>query len=763
MLFLSVFAVFLVAVSSLFVLNNVTTEALTKNARNDLTTQLIDTSENIDTYFGVIESQIKILSQESLWIEAAKEFVPAFQVYNQQRTPIDQQNIKDLSAYYNDDFARIYKDKNDKPMRNADSLLSPLSANAKALQYDFIAGSSFNIGEKDNLARLPNTSDYAKLHGDFHPEARRFLKEFGYYDIFIVDPDSGNIIYSVFKELDFATNLNTGPYANTGISEAFKAANKSTRKNQLFYSQLASYLPSYSATAGFISTPIFDDERKVGVLIFQIPMDRINSILTHDNNWKERGYGDSGETYIVGQDKKLVTESRFFVEDSKAYLDAIRPATPDSAREIELAGTSVGHQIVDSESVNAALKNLKGFEIVNDYRGVSVFSAYQPLMLGNSKYALIAEIDESEALQLASEIGNSLLMSVFVVAIVVLIISILVALFITNKVSKPLNYVGDMCSDLASGKGDLTIRLKESGIAEIDRLLISFNVFIEQVHEIITNIRDDSNSLASSSEELSVVMQETTKNAVEQRNHTSKVSDSIGQLTHSIGEIAETIMESRSQSEDAEQQLGEQLGRTDIAAQKIRNLVTLIRESRDTISSLRTEVSQVTVLLEDINGIADQTNLLALNAAIEAARAGEAGRGFSVVADEVRTLATRSQQTTGQISKIIELMTTASDNSVTVMEDAVVAADQGIELVDTVTDALNNLAKALTDNQQFAQVVSDATQKQTSTSTIVSNSIGTISDMSHDAENGARQSDLAVTELARIAAKTMEMVGRFKV
>lgn len=763
MLFVSVLAIALIAVSSLVVLNNVTTTALTENAREDLSTQLIDTSDAIDTYFGVIESQIKIVSQESSWIAAAKGFAPAFEVYNQQRTPLNQQNISDLASYYKDDFSRIYKDKNDIPLRNPNALLSPLSANAKALQHDFIAASSFDIGEKDNLALLPNTSDYAKLHADFHPEARRFLKEFGYYDIFIVEPQSGNIIYSVFKELDFATNLKTGPYANTGISEAFNEANKATGKNQIFYSRLASYLPSYNATAGFISTPIFDDERKVGILIFQVPMDRVNSVLTHNSNWKDRGYGDSGETYIVGNDNKLVTESRFFLEDPIAYLAAIRPTSPDVAREIELAGTSVGFQAVNSISVNAALKDQSGFEVVKDYRGIRVFSAYKPLMLGNSKYALIAEIDETEALHLASEINKSLLISVFIVAIIVLIISIFIALFITNRVSKPLNYVGDMCNNLASGKGDLTIRLQQCGIPEIDRLLISFNVFIEQVHAIITTVRDDSNSLASSSEELSVIMHQTTKNAVEQRSHTLTVSDSIGELTHSIDEIAQTVIESKNQSEEAEQKLGEQLGRTDIAAQKIRDLVTLIRESRDTISSLRTEVSQVTGLLEDINGIADQTNLLALNAAIEAARAGEAGRGFSVVADEVRTLATRSQQTTGQISKIIELMTKASDNSVKVMEGAVTAADEGIELVDTVTDALNNLAKALTDNQQLAIVVSNATQKQTSTSNIVTKSMNIINTMSHDAENGAIQSDAAVSDLARIAAKTMEIVGRFKV
>ncbi|MGB3727152.1 MAG: methyl-accepting chemotaxis protein, partial [Glaciecola sp.] len=715
----AIFAVLFVAASSLYVLNSVSSKALTANAKNDLTSKLVNTSDAIDTYFQVITSQIKNKAQNEHWIAATENFIPAFSDYSQQRGSVNQNEIKRLSSYYTNDFDNLYQQRNDRPVDNVNALYEALSANTIALQHDFIASSKYEIGNKDGLVRLPNTTRYASVHADFHPLARRFLKDFGYYDIFIVEPDTGHIVYSVFKELDYATSLMTGPYAKTGIGTAFAKANASNEKGAVFFSQLAPYLPSYEAMAGFISTPIYKNDEKVAILIFQIPLDRVNAVLTRNMHWQQQGFGESGETYMVNQDKRLVTESRFFLEDPSGYAEVVGQTMPDVARAVQLANTTVGIQPADTASVNQALSGKNGFAKITDYRGVSVFSAYSTFDLGEYPYALLAEIDEAEALELASSIQTKLLWAICFVALIVLVIAILLAVFLTNKVTQPLNVVGEVCDNLASGTGDLTLQLKPSGIAEIDRLLASFNTFITQVHDIILTIKRDSESLANASEELTAITGETRANVKEQNVQTSRVSKSIDELRESIEGITLTVKINRDQSEEVNHKLSEHLGKTDVAAQKIKELVQLIRESRDTIIALRTEVSEVTGLLEVINAIAEQTNLLALNAAIEAARAGEAGRGFSVVADEVRNLANRSQESTGKISDIIEKMTNSSDKSVDEMESAVSAADQGIELVDTVTEALKNLAIALTENQQLAMVVANATENQTQTSSIV--------------------------------------------
>ncbi|MBF7073244.1 methyl-accepting chemotaxis protein [Glaciecola sp. MH2013] len=749
------------SIAAISVSSSVSNEALTIAAKEKLVSQAVNTKQAVTTYFSTLESQVRIKSQESPIIEASAEFINAFLSYSNQRAALSSAEERALQSYYENDFAQLYEERNGEALAKPLSLVNILSDTSKRLQYDFIAGSSFNIGQKDRLIRLANTSKYAEIHQNNHPDIKRFLEEYGYYDIFIVDT-SGNVVYSVFKELDFATNLQNGPYSQSGIAEAFNKAAMAKKPGEVFHSSISSYLPSYDAYAGFLSSPIFRKGQVIGVLIFQIPLDRINNVLTRDRQWVQQGYGLSGETYLSNSDGVLLTESRFFIEDEKAYLDIIASNSPNEAAAIKRSATSVGNQSVNTISSKAALAGNQGFNKIVDYRDVEVFSAYVPLNFGDETIALMAEIDVAEALAPATTIRNNLFTAVVVVLLIVIVISSVAAYILTQKTTRPLDDVGRMCEDLTSGDGDLTIRLKKCGITEIDDLLMAFNVFIEQVHGIICSVREDSVALSSAAEQLSATTSEGQKITEEQRDRTHSVASAVEELSASIAEIAQTVVVNREQSEHAKEGLRNNLGKTDIAAQNIRHLVSLINESSGVITSLKAEVMEVTTFLEVITSLADQTNLLALNAAIEAARAGEAGRGFSVVADEVRTLATRSQQSTESISKIVDKMTTSSDQSVQSMSVAVSAADKGIDLVDTVTGALTELASALEEFQKLAEIVASATEEQTAASNLVSKSINEISEMAHDIQNGASQSSAAAEELAKIADKANTMVSRFK-
>ncbi|MDT0594689.1 methyl-accepting chemotaxis protein [Glaciecola petra] len=750
--------------AALFVsLNNSLSSSLTEEAQSKLSGKLVNVSNSLSSYFTVVENQLLNQANNSRWVKAAIDFENAFNDYATQRGAINTGELSSLESYYKNDFASLYSQRNGEPVSNINTLIEPLNQNSKALQYDFIAGSDYEIGSKDGLSNLNNGSDYARLHNQFHPDARQFLKDFGYYDIFLVEPASGYITYSVFKELDYATSLKSGPYANSGIGIAFKKALANNAKGTISYSELSPYLPSYNAMAGFISTPIYNGEQLVSVLIFQIPLDRVNNIMTHNQDWENNGYGQSGETYLVNGNKKLVTESRFYLEDANSFTESLRSYRPEQTQKVDMAGTTVGLLEVNTLSVQNALNGNSGFESIVDYRGVDVFSAYGEFALGDTSYALLAEIDAQEALLLVSETKSALVWVLIGVGAVVLAVSLVVAFALVLKFTRPLNQVGAMCEDLSTGDADLTIRLEKCGITEIDKLVIAFNGFIEQVHDIFANIRDDSTSLASTSEELMAVTQSTTANATEQRSETSRVNDSISELATSIDNIAVTVSENQTKSQTVNEGLQEHFDNTKLATQKLTNLVDLIKTTGTTISGLRDEVNNVTVFLDDINSIADQTNLLALNAAIEAARAGDAGRGFSVVADEVRALANRSQETTGKISQIIDVMTGASDRSAEVMNNAVSAADEGIDMVSLITEALESVANVLDENARLGAVVAEVTQSQSHTSKTVTGSIENIRRMAHDAETGAEQSSQAATELARIAAHSMEMINRFKV
>lgn len=755
-------AVLAMAVASLWVADTHSSSALEDAAQQSLKAQNIQTREALERYFSFLETLASSKASEPYVEQAASAFIPAFSQYSSQRGALTSSEDKALVQYYEQDFAGLFTERNNAAPANVTSLYNHLQGSARVLQHDFIAGSRFPIGEKDSLVKLSNTTDYARLHEQYHPVFRQFLQDFGFYDVFIADVKSGNIVYSVFKELDYATSLKSGPYADTAIGEAFRKA-QSLSKGQAVTSEMKSYLPSYDAMAGFIASPIFQDGEVKAVLIFQIPLDKISDILIHQGEWQQRGFGASGETYLVNKEKHLVNESRFFVEDRAGYLSAIERKYPEAAKSVEEAGTSVGIQPVDSIAAKNALAGDEGFLEILDYRDVPVFSYFTPVTIGNHRYALMAEMDVEEALAAATKLKSVLLSSTVVAVIIVAIISLIIVLWIARMIVKPLVDIGNACESLSSGEGDLTIVLPRSNIPEVDRIISPFNIFISQIRDIVSSVKNDAQTLAASSEELSVITDQSAQTTLRQRGESEVVAVAVEELSMSIRDVSSSTVETRDLSVNARSSLKENMDRANLAAQNIQLLVRLIRESSEVIASLKGEVNQINSVLGIITSIADQTNLLALNAAIEAARAGEAGRGFSVVADEVRALATRSQENVVEISRIIDRMNGESNTAVLSMQNAATAADGGIHLVDLVSTAMNELSTIIVKVQEMSDSVATAVEQQDMTSNSVSATVLHIREMAEDIEMGAKHTSAASADLSRIAAHANALVGRFKV
>lgn len=739
-------------------------QALTHVAEEKLSIENRQTGDAIRRYIDTVDSQIRMMSSEALVEQAAREFISAYNHYPAQRGNLTPTQQSVLKSYYSKDFAVLYEQRNNQALPNPSGLVEALPAAAQALQYDFIAGSRFPIGEKDSLTSIENATDYAVLHKQYHGYFRTFLKEFGYYDIFIADAQTGNIVYSVYKELDFATSVKTGPYANSGIGVAFRKALESATSEAVRHSSLENYLPSYDAMAGFVSSPIVSDTGKtIAVLIYQIPLDVISQIMTHGEAWQSAGLGVSGETYIVSPQNKLVTESRFFLEDPEGYYAALNNSLPAVSQQVRQSGTTVGIQPVNTPVVSKALAGSSGFEKITDYRGVEVFSSYSTLQVGEYSYALLAEIDVDEALQPAVSLQYKLVSGTIVAVIIIAGIAAILAMWLAGRLVKPLNKVGDACKALASGEGDLTIVLEKSTVPEINRIIEPFNHFTAQIRTIVARVKDDADSLASAAEELSAVTQQSEQNAVDQVKQTELVDVAIAQLSESVADVARATAKSRDHGLQANTSLSENQERADYVADNIQLLVKLIKDSSDVIGSLKDEVGQITDLLNVITSIADQTNLLALNAAIEAARAGEAGRGFSVVADEVRALANRSQQSTVEIGRLVEKMNHSSVQSVQAMEKAEAAASGGIHLVELVTKAMQELSATIDQVQEMANLVAQATEEQDQTSKMVLGSVNKVNALATEVRTGAAQISSASLELAGIASNTRNMVSRFKV
>ena len=408
--------------------------ALKEQAFNQLVSVRETKKKQIEDYFSTIRKQIHTLSNDRMIVEATNYFKNAFLEFRMENN-ISDTELKEyrtaLKNYYTSDFTEEYKEQNNGKNPHAVNYLNQLDDDSIAMQYAYIAANHNPLGEKHKLDAAEGMASYHNYHKVYHPVIREYLEQFGYYDIFIVDPDSGDIVYSVFKELDFSTSLKDGPYANTNFGRVFNEANDSNDPNLVKLADFEPYAPSYEGAAGFIASPIFDGANKVGVLIFQIPIDEINTVMTSDQHWKNVGMGESGETYLIGSDLVMRSQSRFLIEDREGYCEMMKGlgASQDLLNTIKAKDSVILLQKIETKGSRASVSGNTGVEIFPDYRNVRVISAYAPLAIEGVNWAIMSEIDEEEAFRPVTILGTRLFkiagaMIVFIVGLGYLVIRV---------------------------------------------------------------------------------------------------------------------------------------------------------------------------------------------------------------------------------------------------------------------------------------------------------------------------------------------------
>lgn len=430
-------------------------ESIRDLASKQLTATGSLTTESIERYFSFIDNQVSTFANNRMIIDAMSQFPAAFNAFrfeNQEATMTEMASA--VRHYYSEEFGTKYRDENSNTQFDPLTLAQNLDTTAIAMQYHWIANNSFPLGAKDTLDQLDDRSSYSALHALYHPHIRVFQQAFNYYDVFLVDIDSSRIVYSVYKELDFSTSLIDGPYRNSGIAEAFMAVRDSGGVGSTYLTTFSSYTPSYEAPAAFISSPIFDGEEKIGVLIFQMPIDVINNIMTHNSSWQEKGLGLTGETYLVSQEGLMQSVSRFLFEDKPAYLEALTQAgvDPSVITNIDQKNTSIGFQPVQTEAVDLAFAGEQGVIEVIDYRGEPVLSSYHLVRAGDIQFALLSEIDVAEAFSALPSLRQQIINSASIVSIFVLLFSAIAALTYASLIGRQLNKAVNIADRVADGE-----------------------------------------------------------------------------------------------------------------------------------------------------------------------------------------------------------------------------------------------------------------------------------------------------------------------
>lgn len=343
-----------------------------------------------------------------------------------------------------------------------------------------------------------------------------------------------------------------------------------------------------------------------------------------------------------------------------------------------------------------------------------------------------------------------------------LVLGLIVAFLIGRSIITPIQSAVDAMNDIAKGNGDLTKRLNEDGNNEIAKMGMAFNLFSEKMRQIIIHVSSSTTQLATASEEMTMITNDTNQGIKKQQAETHQVATAMNEMTATVQEVARHANEAShsTQKADLETQEGQKIVEKTVFS--INTLANEIEQATDLIQQLEADSNDIGQILDVIREIAEQTNLLALNAAIEAARAGEQGRGFAVVADEVRTLASRTQKSTQEIQSMIESLQSGTRSAVKAMSTSQQQSQQSVDQVIAAKSALEAIADAVTTINSMNIQIATAAEEQSSVSEEINQNIVNISQVVEQTAEGARQTSTASNELANLAHELQNLVAQFK-
>jgi class 3 adenylate cyclase len=386
-----------------------------------------------------------------------------------------------LGAWYLDEFVPALTEVRGETGAALD-LVSGGSPAAVYLQSKYIAETPLEIGEKELLTDAQDGSTWTMVHEDFHPGLRETVDRFAFADLYLIEPTTNAIVYSTGKDVDFATRLDTGPHRRSSLAQLVRRVTANPERGRVYVSDLASYSPALDKPSMFFAAPVFDGDELVGIVAARLSTTGIDALMTRE--WEQGRFGSTGETYLVGQDRRMRSVSRAFLEDQAGYFAAVEQQSEISELELSALdrrravslGTTALLQEIDGPAVDAALAGDEGRIESTNYLGDEVYTAYQPLDIPDVDWVLVAEQERSEVDEPITDLTRDafVLTAVFVVGLTFLIV------IWANVFVSPLRRISNVIERIR--RDELDTPVPSGGAREFGELASSFNQMVDDLH-----------------------------------------------------------------------------------------------------------------------------------------------------------------------------------------------------------------------------------------------------------------------------------------
>jgi class 3 adenylate cyclase len=452
--------------------------ALTRSVEQQLTAQRETKRRRIESYVGIELRFTVAVGSLPETTEATKALIAAYRdmrAETQANPAATQADTAALETWYNNDLLPQL----DKVAGSHTPLegLMPVDPVGRRLQADYIARNPNPVGEKDKLLSAPGGSSYDAAHARYHPLLKRAANTVGFYDINLMDAATGDVVYTVAKETDFASNMFHGAFTQSGFARAAKRALDPRNGGKAVIEDYTAYTPSAFLPQMFAAVPIIADGQTIGVFVAQIDIRTLNDLLTDTNGWRSTGQGKTGEVLLTGEDRLMRSQSRFMIENPEQFLAQAQayglPAS--TANQIRTLGTTILYMPNRSEAVEQSFRNKTGLAQYLDYRGAEVISAYGPVEVAGLRWAIAAKQDLAEALAPAFRLKRDLLVAAAAAAIALTFLALVYA----GLFMRPLRSV--VAGMQAVSSGSSASRIKIQGNDDFAALARGYNGMADEI------------------------------------------------------------------------------------------------------------------------------------------------------------------------------------------------------------------------------------------------------------------------------------------